>query len=126
MVMPHARLKSKSSRVMPRSARRAPDYDVEEALWAAYRRYDKTAVTEKLLRRYWMRMAHVPRGTRKNYKRPQTTGMQPEHRRTALLKSRPEGGAGSRPFLDKQEPDAARLTNHTQPNNDNHDYNEHR
>jgi hypothetical protein len=44
---------------------RTADYDNNEALWAAYRRYDKTAVTEKLLRNYWLRMAQTPPVMRK-------------------------------------------------------------
>ena len=32
--------------------RRTSDQEIDEALWAAYRRYDKSAVTENLLRRY--------------------------------------------------------------------------
>lgn len=32
--------------------RSASDHEIDEALWAAYRRYDKSAVTQNLLRRY--------------------------------------------------------------------------
>ena len=32
--------------------RRINDHDIDEALWTAYRRHDKSAVTENLLRRY--------------------------------------------------------------------------
>ena len=45
-------LKSKSSRVRAPDPRSAADYEIDEALWAAYRRYDKSAVTKQLLRRY--------------------------------------------------------------------------
>lgn len=34
--------------------------DVDEALWAAYRCYDKSAVTENLLRRYLADLIVVP------------------------------------------------------------------
>jgi hypothetical protein len=30
----------------------AADYEIDDALWAAYRRYDKAGVTENLLYRY--------------------------------------------------------------------------
>ena len=36
-----------------------PDYQIDEALWAAYRRYDKSAVTEKLLRHYLPGLARI-------------------------------------------------------------------
>jgi hypothetical protein len=39
--------------------RSPPDYQVDEALWAAYRRYDKSAVTEKLLRHYLPGLARI-------------------------------------------------------------------
>jgi hypothetical protein len=41
--------------------------DLDEALWAAYRRHDKTAVTEGLLRRYihqWHNNRQLMRGAR--------------------------------------------------------------
>ena len=34
------------------TTRNINDHDIDEALWTAYRRYDKSAVTEQLLRRY--------------------------------------------------------------------------
>jgi len=34
------------------------DYKIDEALWAAYRRHDKTAVTWRLLGRYLARVTH--------------------------------------------------------------------
>ena len=36
------------------------DHDIDEALWTAYRRYDKSAVTEQLLRRYLTALAFLP------------------------------------------------------------------
>jgi hypothetical protein len=42
---------------MPRSI---SDYKIDEALWAAYRRYDKSAVTAKLLRHYLAESAFIP------------------------------------------------------------------
>jgi hypothetical protein len=60
---------SATRRVLPRAA----DYDNNEALWAAYRRYDRTVVTEKLLRSYWMRMAQTPPVTRKSHRRTHST-----------------------------------------------------
>lgn len=44
--------KSNSSRARLPDSRRAADCEIDEALWAAYRRYDKSAVTKQLLRRY--------------------------------------------------------------------------
>jgi hypothetical protein len=44
--------KSNSSRLRLPFSRSVSDYEIDGALWAAYRRYDKTAVTEQLLRRY--------------------------------------------------------------------------
>jgi hypothetical protein len=48
------RLNSKSNSSRPRlpDSRSAADCEIDEALWAAYRRYDKSAVTKQLLRRY--------------------------------------------------------------------------
>jgi len=50
--------KANSSRVRRPQSRSAPDYRIDEALWAAYRRYDRSAVTEKLLRKY-LRLARI-------------------------------------------------------------------
>jgi hypothetical protein len=36
------------------------DHDVDEALWVAYRCYDKSAVTENLLRRYFPELTFIP------------------------------------------------------------------
>ena len=36
------------------------DHDVDEALWVAYRCYDKSAVTENLLRRYLPELTFIP------------------------------------------------------------------
>jgi len=47
-----ASLKSNSSRVRAPDLQNAADCEIDEALWAAYRRYDKSAVTKQLLRRY--------------------------------------------------------------------------
>ena len=44
----------------PPFSRSASDYEIDEALWAAYRRYDKSAVTEQLLRRYLTALAFLP------------------------------------------------------------------
>lgn len=44
--------KLNSSRVRPPLSQSVPEHEIDEALWAAYRRYDKSAVTEALLRRY--------------------------------------------------------------------------
>src|SRR6188474_2006684 len=44
--------KSNSSRPRLPDSRSAADCEIDEALWAAYRRYDKSAVTKQLLRRY--------------------------------------------------------------------------
>jgi hypothetical protein len=35
------------------------DFEIDAALWAAYRRYDKAALTEKLFRRYLGRVTRV-------------------------------------------------------------------
>ena len=51
--------KANSSRVRRPHSRSAPDYQIDKALWAAYRRYDKSAVTEKLLRNYLPRLARI-------------------------------------------------------------------
>jgi hypothetical protein len=45
-------LKSNSSRVRAPDRQSAADCEIDEALWAAYRRSDKSAVTKQLLRRY--------------------------------------------------------------------------
>jgi len=45
-------VKSKSSRISAPDPQSAADCEIDEALWAAYRRYDKSAVTKQLLRRY--------------------------------------------------------------------------
>lgn len=45
-------LKSNSSRVRTPDPQSAADCEIDEALWAAYRRSDKSAVTKQLLRRY--------------------------------------------------------------------------
>jgi hypothetical protein len=47
--------------------------EIDEALWAAYRRYDKSAVTQKLLRRYLMTAAKIE-GARPS----RSTGWHPE------------------------------------------------
>jgi len=47
-------LKSNSSRPRLPDSRSAADCEIDEALWAAYRRSDKSAVTKQLLRRYLM------------------------------------------------------------------------
>jgi hypothetical protein len=44
--------KSNLADVTARHSRSALDQEIDEALWAAYRRYDKSAVTQNLLRRY--------------------------------------------------------------------------
>ena len=44
--------KSNLTRLRGRHARSASEHEIDEALWAAYRRYDKSAVTQNLLRRY--------------------------------------------------------------------------
>jgi hypothetical protein len=36
------------------------DRDIDEALWVAYRCYDKRAVTENLLRRYLPELTFIP------------------------------------------------------------------
>ena len=45
-------LKSNSSRVRAPDPQSDADCEIDEALWAAYRRSDKSAVTKQLLRRY--------------------------------------------------------------------------
>ncbi|HEX4484782.1 MAG TPA: hypothetical protein VH088_00855 [Terriglobales bacterium] len=50
--MARMRPKSNSPHVKPSYPHRTPDRETDEALWAAYRRHDKSAVTAKLLRRY--------------------------------------------------------------------------
>lgn len=45
-------LKSNFSRPRLPDSRSAADCEIDEALWAAYRRSDKSAVTKQLLRRY--------------------------------------------------------------------------
>src|SRR4029077_15173737 len=57
--MPLPSLKSKSSRVRAPDPQSVPDCEIDEALWAAYRRYDKSAVTKQLLRRYLTRVTAV-------------------------------------------------------------------
>ena len=52
--------KANSSRVRRPHSRSAPGYQIDEALWAAYRRYDRSAVTEKLLRHYLPGVALIP------------------------------------------------------------------
>src|SRR4029077_18248203 len=52
--------KANSSRVRRPYSRSAPDYQIDEALWAAYRRCDRRAVTEKLLRHYLPGLALIP------------------------------------------------------------------
>lgn len=44
--------KSSLARLRGRRTRSASEHEIDEALWAAYRRYDKSAVTQNLLRRY--------------------------------------------------------------------------
>ncbi|PYJ28067.1 MAG: hypothetical protein DME80_07415 [Verrucomicrobia bacterium] len=46
------RPKPSLAHVRARHPRSAFDHEIDEALWAAYRRYDKSAVTQNLLRRY--------------------------------------------------------------------------
>ena len=52
LTMARVRPQSKPAHVKPSYPHPTPDYETDEALWAAYRRYDKSAVTAKLLRRY--------------------------------------------------------------------------
>ena len=52
-------VKANSSRVRQPQSRSAPDYRIDEALWAAYGRCDKSAVTEKLLRHYLPGLARI-------------------------------------------------------------------
>jgi len=47
--------------VKPSHPNPTPDYETDEALWAAYRRFDKSAVTAKLLRRYLKEVKAVHR-----------------------------------------------------------------
>jgi hypothetical protein len=46
------RPKPSLAHVSTRHPQSALDHEIDEALWAAYRRYDKSAVTQNLLRRY--------------------------------------------------------------------------
>jgi len=55
------RLKPSLTHVRARHPRSAFDHEIDEALWAAYRRYDKSAVTQNLLRRYLMTAKAVRR-----------------------------------------------------------------
>ena len=43
------------------SIKNSAAYNVDEALWDAYRRYDKTAVMERLISRYLPALAFVNR-----------------------------------------------------------------
>jgi len=58
-------LESNSSQVRAPDPQSADDCEIVEALWAAYRPYDKSAVTKQLLRRYltaaqrWLRMKKI-------------------------------------------------------------------
>ena len=52
LTMARVQPKSNPPHVKPSHPHPTPDYETDEALWAAYRRYDKSAVTAKLLRRY--------------------------------------------------------------------------
>jgi hypothetical protein len=52
LTMARVRPKSNPQQVKSSHPHPTPDYETDEALWAAYRRYDKSAVTAKLLRRY--------------------------------------------------------------------------
>ena len=56
------RAKPSLARVMARRPRSAFDHEIDEALWAAYRRYDKSAVTQNLLRRYLVKAKALRRG----------------------------------------------------------------
>ena len=42
------------------TTRSIDDHDINEALWTAYRRCDKNAVTENLLRRYLQELTFIP------------------------------------------------------------------
>jgi hypothetical protein len=53
-------LKANSSRVRRPHSQSATAYQIDEALWAAYRRYDRSALTEKLLRHYLPALALMP------------------------------------------------------------------
>jgi hypothetical protein len=64
LTMACVRPQSNLAHVKPGHPHPSPDYETDEALWAAYRRYDKGAVTAKLLRRY-LKMAKAVR--RKNF-----------------------------------------------------------
>ena len=44
--------KANSSHIRRSDSWNVPNYQIDEALWADYRRYDKSAVTEKFLRHY--------------------------------------------------------------------------
>jgi hypothetical protein len=79
-----ASLKSNSSRVRTPHPQSAADCEIDEALGAAYRRYDKGAVTKQLLRRYLMTVTavacciHGPAGRRPGIKgSAQGTGHRP-------------------------------------------------
>jgi hypothetical protein len=52
LTMARVRPKSNPPHAKPSHPHPTPDYETDEALWAAYRRYDKSAVTAKLLHRY--------------------------------------------------------------------------
>lgn len=54
------RTRANSRRVRRPIPRSISDYKIDEALWAAYRRYDKGAVTAKLLRHYPAEAALIP------------------------------------------------------------------
>ena len=66
--------KSNSSRVRTPHPQSAADCEIDGALWAAYRRYDKSAVTKQLLRRYLTTLTavacciHGPAGRRPGIK----------------------------------------------------------
>jgi hypothetical protein len=53
-------LKANSSRVRRPHSQSASAYQIDEVLWAAYRRYDRSALTEKLLRHYLPGLALMP------------------------------------------------------------------
>jgi hypothetical protein len=42
------------------TSRGIDDHDIDEALWVAYQCYDKSAVTENLLRRYLPELTFIP------------------------------------------------------------------
>jgi hypothetical protein len=72
LTMARVRPKSNPPHVKPSHPHRTPDYETDEALWAAYRRYDKSAVAAKLLHRY-LRAAKAVRRKR-NFRRDHRTG----------------------------------------------------